>query len=456
MIASFLVPIVIVAASELLFVFLRRQPSIRSSLHRYYLLQLAQLVVFLLGAMYIVGKIYPTLDVKSILLRGSALVVAILGFAAQPVISDLICGLLISVNKPFQIGDRILIEGQEPGIVESITLRHTVIRIYDGLRVIVPNSQMNSKIVTNTSYRMKDRRGIHMQFAVSYDTDVQKAMDLIRDCVEDSPYTLSIETDGIHEDSGPVYFRKFADSALILETTIWVSRETSNDKAVTDVNTRVLQMFREHGIEIPYPYINVVGFEGAPKSSSSDDSPHTKAALVKRLLRTNTIRMAPGEDRLDDAIHTAQSFAARQNLNVYASTQIELLTEEAIGFIHRLMERTWRDFWIEGTAAEYRIHIRIAAQVGSDEYKKLIEISSSGRNEAVNSLSGMIWEAVFIGLRHPQGEEKNGRRDYEWHLNESGLSQEEIGKSILGAVASDVRVRVTSDRVELIVFKNTV
>ena len=214
-------------------------------IHRRFLGKLANLIVIIICLVNIMGIVSPELNLHSIFLKGSALVVAIVGFAAQPAISDLICGFLISVNKPFEIGDRIVPEGMEPGIVEDITLRHTVIRIYDGLRVIVPNSVLNTKTVTNTSYK-NDKRGIHLTFSVSYDTDVSYAAETIRDCVAESPYTLGIETDGIKEDSGPVYFLKFADSALILETTIWMTRNTNSYIAITDVNNRVNRAFKWH------------------------------------------------------------------------------------------------------------------------------------------------------------------------------------------------------------------
>ena len=195
-----------VCAASVLTAYLKKQKRFRTSLHRKYFLSLVNLVIILQCAAEAIKAVNPTMDLPTILLRSSALLVAILGFAAQPVITNIICGLLISFQKPFEIGDRIIVEGQEPGIVEDITLRHTVIRIYDGLKIIIPNGELNSKTVTNFSYGMKHRRGIHLRYSVSYNTDVRKAMDIIRDCIAASPYTLSIETDGIREDSGPVYF----------------------------------------------------------------------------------------------------------------------------------------------------------------------------------------------------------------------------------------------------------
>ena len=447
-----IVPVAVAAAVILAYHFLKKQPGVRNSLHRRYYLQLIQLCVILLCAARVAGAVNPALNITSIVLRGSALVVAILGFAAQPVISDIICGLLISIHKPFEIGDRIIVDGQEPGIVEDITLRHTVLRIYDGLRIVIPNSQLNSKTVTNTSYRMKDRRGLHLRFAVSFDTDVQKAMDIIRDCVVESPYTLSIETDGIREDSGPVYFLAMGDSCLQLDTTIWVAPETNNYKAITDVNLRVIRAFREQGVEIPYPYFNVMEFQGA-KSAASLPEAARKTASNKRHYRSNTVRIAPGESGLQDATRVARTFAERQNLDERAVGQLELLTEESVEFIQRLMDQTWREFWIEGTGVVYRLHIRFAAQVGSAEYKKLLDISSSGKNDAVSGLTGRIREAMLMGMKRSPEKGKESKGGFEWQLSSSDASEEEIGKSILGALASDIRVSVTSERVELIVAR---
>lgn len=451
---KFIILIAIIVVSNLVIAYLKNQTKFRTSLHGKYLLQIIRLIIFILCLSEMLEAIDPELNMRSILLRGSALVVAILGFAAQPVISAVMSGLLISIHKPFEIGDRVIIDGAATGVVEDITLRHTVIAIYDGFRVIIPNSELNSRVVTNTSYRMKDRRGIHLSYSVSYETDVQKAMDVIRDCVAASPYTLSVENNGIHEDSSPVYFFKFDSSALILETTIWVARETDGCKAITDVNTRVLNAFRRYGIEIPYQYVNVNQFEGTKVTPPVETAVPEKAATpAKRHIRTNTVHMIPGESGLEDAIQTARGYAKRQNLEKRAAVQLELLTEESLGFVQRVVDHTSRDFWIEGTGEIYRIHLRFDAKVGSEAYKKLIMLSTSGRNEAANSIAGKVWEAVLMGLKRPPEKGSKVKNSFVWQLSEAGLEEEEIGKSILGAVASDVRVSVTTERVELIVSK---
>ena len=181
--------------------------------------------------------------------------------------------------------------------------------------------------------------------------------------------------------------------------------------------------------------------------------PEKAATPAKRHIRTNTVHMIPGESGLEDAIQTARGYAKRQNLEKRAAVQLELLTEESLGFVQRVVDHTSRDFWIEGTGEIYRIHLRFDAKVGSEAYKKLIMLSTSGRNEAANSIAGKVWEAVLMGLKRPPEKGSKGKNSFVWQLSEAGVNEEEIGKSILGAVASDVRVSVTTERVELIVSK---
>ena len=431
--------------------FLKRQNQNRSSLHRKYLLSIAWLVILVICVAEIVETLNPGLNIPTLLLQGSALIVAVVGFAAQPVIINIICGLLISLQKPFEVGDRIIV-GEDSGIVEDITLRHTVLRLYDGIRLIIPNGEMNSKVVTNTSYKMPDRRGIHLRFSVSYDTDIPKAMEVIRNCVAESPFTLGIDTNGIKEDSGPVYFLDFGDSSLVLRTTIWVSRDTNSQQAITDVNVRVLEAFRKHGIEIPYPYFNVLQGEYTPTVAKAPEAKDNKKVL--RYRKTELVLMAPGENKLDEAIKAADRFSGQQNLPKRAAMQLELMTEESLGLMQQFIQSAKREFWIEGSSSIYRIHLRTFVKINSlDEYQNLIRLSSSGRNDAVKGVNLRIIEAVVVGREKLLSRKKPQKEPFEWQLSKEKLEEGEIGKSILGKLADDIRVCVTEEWVELIVVK---
>ena len=431
--------------------FLRKLTRNSDKIHRRFIGKLLYLIIIIICVTNIIEVANPDLKISSAMLKGSALIVAILGFAAQPVISDLICGFLISIHKPFEIGDRIIVEGMDPGIVEDITLRHTVLRIYDNLKVIVPNSVLNSKTLVNTSYK-NDRRGIHLTYSVSYDTDLSLAIDTIRDCVADSPYTLGVETNGIKEDSGPVYFLKFADSALLLETTIWVPMNANSYVATTDVNIRVNKAFRERGIEIPYNFINVVQRENHADEMSENVTKKKKTAPSKRSKRTDTVSISSDSGDIANAMSTVRGFADKQRLTEHARLQLELMTEEIIGIMGSIAQSAKAKFWVEGSGQKYMIHLTFPASVGSEEYRKLISLSTTGRNEAVNTIAAKIWEKMVSGIRS-NGSDTAKESDYEWSLTDSG-QKNEIGESILASMADDIKVSVTKEHVELVVIKS--
>ncbi len=428
------------------------------SLHRRYILQMLRALVIFICLADILAIIDPSLSINQVLLKGSALVVAIVGFAAQPAISDLIGGLLISINKPFEIGDRIIIEGLEPGVVEDITLRHTVVRIYDDLRIIVPNSELNTKTVTNTSYKTADRRGIHLQYSVSYDTDVNKAMEIIRDCVAESPYTLSVVTNGILEDSGPVYFLKFADSALLLDTTIWVTRTTNSYTATTDINLRVNAAFNQNGIEIPYNYVNVVEYKGEKNTEKSEEYVPKKNTPSKRHFRTNTLRIRISEPRMSEAVGSVQRYASKryaikQRLDAHEENQLDLLCEEGLRIVLGIMEDVKADLWIEGSGQMYRIHIRFNAKVGSVEYRRLLALSSEGKNEAAQGINGWLMNKLMMGAGSLSGNQSDNNEKLEWTLKEEPEIKANIGETILTSIASDIKVSIDKERIEIVIIR---
>ena len=438
-------------------------PRIRKpghSLHIRFLDHAIRLVIYIFCIVNIIEIFLPGMNISSIFLRGSALIVAIVGFAAQPVISDLICGFLISFNKPFEIGDRIIVEGLEPGIVEDITLRHTVLRIYDDIRIIVPNSQLNSKMVTNTSYK-QENRGVHLQYSVSYDTDVQHAMDIIRDCVAESPYTVGVENHGITEDSGPVYFLRYAESAIILETTIHVLPSVSTYTATTDINLRVHRAFARNHIEIPYSYINVI----KKKSSEIQISEYTENTArdtsvkspSKRNYRTDTAKLYGKREPVAAATSTALQFAERQRLSSADSNHLQLMSEELVVMLRDILADTRSTFYIEGSGLLYRMHLHIPISIDSDGYHTLLSLSSSGRNDAATDLGSRIREIMLTGLDRLRKSDSDTEdiEDFNWEIDEPDREQmNSVSKSILTTYADDIKVSIDKDRTDIVVEKS--
>ena len=192
------------------------------------------------------------------LLGSAAVITAVVGFAAKDLIGDILSGLLISIYKPFDLGDRIELEDGTVGIVESITMRHVVIIRIDTLRMVIPNSRINAASILNYSFGDIQRSCV-FKFPVGYESDIEKTKRIISEAVESSPYSIpgKKQKDGTM-DYGSVYFIDLADSALIMTVTVYYNSEIASEKLKDDINTRVFEALGKNGIEIPYNHTSVI------------------------------------------------------------------------------------------------------------------------------------------------------------------------------------------------------
>ena len=209
-------------------------------------------VIIIVAVIWVLVSSTATTDIGKVIFQGTAILGAVVGLAAQPVLGDFFSGIAITLNRPFEIGDWIELENGTVGVVADITPRHVVLRSLGTVDIIVPNSKINSLMIKDTSF--KKLRSTKMEFNVAYGTDVEKASEVIRNAITDSELTVPAKDN----DYGPVYFESFADSSLVLSTVIYYKQSTSGLEVKTDVNKRVNDAFNEAGIEIPFNYVNVV------------------------------------------------------------------------------------------------------------------------------------------------------------------------------------------------------
>ena len=210
------------------------------------------LIIFI-ATMWVIMSNNITQSFGSSLFQGTAVLAAIAGFAAKPVLSDMFCGFMISTTKPFNIGDRIELDDGTAGIVKDITIRHVVLQGIDTLKIVIPNSEINSRRITNLSHQTRTR-SIHFRFAVGLNTKVEEAKRIIREAIQDSP--CSVPREG--EEYSPVYFIRFLDNGLEMATTVYYEPTSPTEIVKDDINSRVKHALDANGIEIPYNYVTVV------------------------------------------------------------------------------------------------------------------------------------------------------------------------------------------------------
>lgn len=216
-------------------------------------------LLIIIAVQFVVFSSSVTQPFGQALFHGTAVIVAIAGFAAQPVIADMICGLMMTSTKPFDLGDRIEMEDGTAGIVKDITMRHVVLQGVDTIEIIVPNSKLNSMQIKNMSRpNGSGLRSIYFRFGVAYHTDMDMAKRVVQEAVEACPYSVPGKkgTDG--PVYAPVYFMEYDDSSLLLTTTVYYTPAHPTEVVKSDINTRVKCALEAAGIEIPYNYVNVV------------------------------------------------------------------------------------------------------------------------------------------------------------------------------------------------------
>lgn len=211
-----------------------------------------RVAIILIAVIWVLVSSTATTDIGKVLFQGTAILGAVFGLAAQPVLGDFFSGIAITLNRPFEIGDWIELENGTAGVVADITPRHVVLRSLGTVEIIVPNSKINALMLKDTSF--KKLRSTKMEFNVAYGTDVDKASELIKNAVTASELTVPAKD----EDYGPVFFEAFADSSLVLTMVVYYKQSTSGLEVKTDVNKRVNDAFNKEGIEIPFNYVNVV------------------------------------------------------------------------------------------------------------------------------------------------------------------------------------------------------
>lgn len=229
---------------------------------RYVLIALIYGVGFTL-AMYSVPAFRA---IGTTLLAGAGVLALAVSFASQQALSNIVSGLFIVIFKPFKINDRIKMDGQgQEGVVEDITLRHTVIRNYENRRIIVPNSIISNETIVNSDYG-EPRICKQIIFNIGYESDIQQAKSIIREEALKHPLTFDNRTKAEKNKNLPVVIiRTFnlGESSVDLKAFVWVKDHTTSLELMSDLFESVKHRFDEVGISIPYPQrtVHVVNSE---------------------------------------------------------------------------------------------------------------------------------------------------------------------------------------------------
>ena len=169
-----------------------------------------------------------------------------IGFASQTSVSNLISGLFLVSEKPFEVGNVIEVAGTL-GEVSSVDLLSTKVRTFDNRYVRIPNEMMIKEQVVNLT-RFPIRR-YDFQLGVAYKEDTRRVEAILREVAGQNPLVL--------DDPEPIFvFKNFGDSALEIQFSVWFVT-TDYLKVKSNVLTEIKERFDVEGIEIPFPHLSL-------------------------------------------------------------------------------------------------------------------------------------------------------------------------------------------------------
>ncbi len=199
-------------------------------------------VLIILAGVYI-ALLFIGIDASGLVVLASALGVGI-GFGLQNIASNLISGVIILLERPISIGDRVTV-GETIGDVTRIGLRSTEIVTPDNVMIIVPNTEFVSSRVTNWT-RGRPQTRIHLPVGVAYGTDLAEVKEILLAVAHSQP--------GVLDTPAPeVWMKGFGDSSLDLELLVWVEAPNLIPRLRSNLNFAVELALKSKEISIPFP-----------------------------------------------------------------------------------------------------------------------------------------------------------------------------------------------------------
>lgn len=214
---------------------------------------------------YIIGfsiAIYSMPNLRALassLLAGAGILAVAIGFASQHALSNVISGVFIIVFKPFRVNDRVKLR-EMTGIIEDITLRHTVIRDFENKRIIIPNSLMSEEIIINSDIG-ENKICKWIDVRISYNSNIGKAKEIIQREILHHPLHIDPRTPKQIEEGdelAPIRVMGLGESSINLRGWAWAKDSADAFKMACDLYEAIKVKFDEEGIEIPFPHRTLI------------------------------------------------------------------------------------------------------------------------------------------------------------------------------------------------------
>jgi len=180
------------------------------------------------------------------LVASAGIVGLALSFAAQDTLSHLFAGVAILADRPYKIGDYVVLDTAERGEVTHIGLRSTRLLTRDDVEVTVPNGVMGSAKIVNESGGPHTKYRTRVAVGVAYGSDIDQVMEVLQQVATDHEKVCKTPEPRVR-------FRRFGDSSLDFELLCWITEPSQRGLVIHELNSVVYKEFARSGIHIPFP-----------------------------------------------------------------------------------------------------------------------------------------------------------------------------------------------------------
>jgi len=229
----------------------------RDQTNLYFLRYIVVAFVYIVGLTIAIYQVPAFRALGTTLLAGAGVFALAVSFASQQALSNIVSGIFIIIFKPFKLKDRITLKSRDlNGVIEDITLRHTVIKDYENRRIIVPNSIISDEVIINSDY--SDSRVCKwIDIGIGYNSDIKKAKGIIQEISENHPDSIDVRKKSDIANGVPkviVRVTGLADSSVDLRAFVWTKDISNSMSMYSDILEQVKERFDRENIEIPFPH----------------------------------------------------------------------------------------------------------------------------------------------------------------------------------------------------------
>ncbi len=171
-----------------------------------------------------------------------------IGFGLQNIVNNFASGLILLFERSIKVGDVVQVN-EKWGKIKNLGLRATVVQTFDKSELIVPNSDLVSSTVTN--WTLSDRQiRVIIPIGVAYGSDVQLVTSILQRVALENEFVMKVP-------EPIVLFMNFGNSSLDFELRVFVSDLDNMGVVRNQINREIDRLFRENGVEIPFPQNDV-------------------------------------------------------------------------------------------------------------------------------------------------------------------------------------------------------